>query len=131
MFDCKCECAYISIIAGIIFGVVAAVLYALGFIGIGVLLAVVFFIGIAGIFLLPVYSLLSSSSSTCYCFCSYRRLMTVASIGTLITAFATYVIFRAFESIILTAILVAVSAFFAVLLIGAVICLTKSVCCRE
>lgn len=131
MFDCKCDCAYISVIAGIIAGVIVGVLYALGFIEIGIFLTIAFIIGIAGIFFSPIWSLLPFVASSGHCFCSYRRLITVASVGTVITSTATYVVSRAADSVPLLATAVGISTFFAILLLGTIICLTKTVCCRE
>lgn len=131
MSDCKCNCSYISIIAGIVLGVALGVLFALGLVGTGIVFWVYLALGIAGVLLAPIYGFLNSLNESCSrCFCSYKGLLLTASIGTIITAAASLII-APLGVLIATAIAISISTFFAVMFLAAVICLTRCIRCRK
>lgn len=130
MSDCKCSCAYISVIVGIIAGVVLGILSAMGMISTGVIFWAYALIGVGGIFLTPIYSLLNSMGSSRRCFCSYRVKLLIASIGTIIAAVVGLIL--AFTAgITAISIVVGISTFFTVTLLGLIVCLALCVSCYD
>ncbi len=131
MSDCKetCTCTYISVILGVLFGAVFGVLYSLGFITVAIPNTIAFSIGLLGIFFTPLYSAFNTMSLKNGCFCTYKKTATIASIGTLVASLLTYVLFRAAVSAVATAIAIAVTGFFVVLLISTVVCITNKILC--
>ncbi len=127
MTCCRCECAYLSVIIGIIFGVILGVLYAFGFVATGIIFGVYLAIGIAGVFLSPIYAANNSCRGNERCFCNYRRLILVASVGTIIAA-AAGLIFAAIAPAIVTSIILGITTFFAVMLLVLIICLARCLC---
>lgn len=124
---CRCECAYLSVIIGIIAGVLLGVLYALGFVATGIIFWVYLAIGLAGVFLAPIYAANGSCQIGEKCFCEYRRILLATSGGAILTA-AVGLIVSALGSIIATAIVLGIATFFAVALLVSVICLAKCLC---
>ena len=127
MTCCKCECAYLSVIIGIVLGVILGVLYALGFVATGIIFWVYLAIGVAGVFLSPIYAANNSCRGNERCFCNYRRLILVASVGTIIAA-AVGLIVEAIAGVIVVAIILALATFFAVMLLVLIICLARCLC---
>ncbi len=130
MSNCKCDCSYISIIAGIIFGVILGVLSAFGYVAPVITFWVYLAIGVAGIFFTPIYGLLDSLRGSEYCFCSYRNILLIASAGTIIAAGAGLII-ALIDSLIAIAVAIALATLFAVTLLHSVICLAKCIGCRN
>ncbi len=127
MENCRCECAYLGVIIGLIARVILGVLFALGFVATGIIFWVYLAIGVIVLLLLPIYSATEGVSSCNRCFCSYRKLIVIAALGAIITGAAGLVL-SAVLSFTATAIILALSTFFAVLLIITVICLSKCIC---
>ena len=130
MSECKCSCAYVSVIVGIIAGVILGVLSAMGMISTGIIFWAYALVGAAGIFLTPVYSLLNSMGSTRRCFCSYRTKLLLASIGTIIAA-AVGLIVAPIAGTTVIAIVVGISTFFTATLLGLIVCLALCVSCCD
>ena len=124
-FQCKCTC--LSTIIAILSGVTLGVLYYLEYVATGIIFWTFLAIGVLAILLLPVYALTKCCDED-RCFCDYRKLLTIASLGTIITAAIGLLVPISFT--ILTAIVISFATFFAVLLIGSVICFTKCLCKR-
>lgn len=124
---CRCECAYLSIIVGIIAGVLLGVLYALGFVATGIIFWVLLAIGVAGIFLAPLYAANANCTGSEQCFCNYRRVLLVTSIGTIVTSAAGLII-SALTSVTATAIVLGLAIFFATALLVSTICLARCLC---
>ena len=123
----RCECAYLSIIIGIIFGVLLGVLYSLGYIATGVIFWAYLLFGVLETFISPLYAFIGERDCFGKCFCNYNTLFLVALAGTIITAAAGLIVVP-FASVVATAIALALSTFFTVMLIVLVFCLTKCIC---
>lgn len=130
MFGCKCNCAYIAVIVGILFGFLFGILFGLGFLPFLPAIAIGFILGVAGIFFSPIYSLLASRSETCGCFCPYKTMLCIASVGTILSSFVAYVLFTSGVGLIAVSVVSGIAAFFAAVLITMLICLSRTVCCR-
>mgnify|MGYP003296274375 CR=1 FL=1 len=124
---CRCECGYLSVIIGIIAGVVLGVLYSLGFVATGILFWVYLLVGFLGVFLAPVYAEKSKCSQGVGCFCYYRRWLLTAIVGSIIAA-AVGLIIVAFAPVIAIAISVGVATFFIATLIVLLVCLARCIC---
>ena len=127
MHCCRCECAYLSIIVGIIAGVLLGVLYALGFVATGIIFWVLLGIGVAGVFLAPLYASTSACTDAERCFCNYRRILLFSSAGAIVAS-AVGLIISALTSVIATAIVLGLSIFFATALLASLICLARCLC---
>lgn len=124
--DCRCNCAYASIIIGILSGVILGVLYALGFVGTGIIFWIYLAMGVLGALLSPVYS----GSASCRegrCFCRFRTLILASVIGTLISS-AVGLIVAPVAATVAVAVLLGVATLFAVMLIVSALCLTDCNC---
>ena len=124
---CRCECAYLSVIIGIIAGVIIGALYALGFVATGIIFWALLAIGVAGIFLTPIYAASNVYQGGERCFCNYRKVLLTASVGTVVTAAAGLIV-AGLTSTIATAMLLGLATFFAVMLLVVVICLSRCMC---
>lgn len=124
---CKCECAYLSIIVGIIAGILLGVLYALGFVATGIIFWVLLAIGVAGVFLAPLYGSSSTCTDTEWCFCNHRKILLLSSAGTIVTSAAGLII-SALTSVTATAIVLGLAIFFATALLVSTICLASCLC---
>lgn len=131
MFDCKCNCSYIAVIVAIVLGFVLGTVAFFGFIPTTPAIIVMIAIGLAGLFFAPIYQLLGSISNTYDCFCSYAQPLLVASIGTIVASVLSFILFGADVAAVVPFIFFAIAVFFAVLLIGIVVCLTRSVRCCD
>ena len=127
--NCRCECAYLSVIIGIIAGVILGALYALGFVATGIIFWVFLAIGLAGVFLAPLYAANDSCINGDRCFCTYRRILFAAAIGAILTAAAGLIV-AALTSTIATAIVLGLATFFSVTLVGSLVCLARCLCNR-
>lgn len=127
MLCCKCDCGYLSIIAGIIAGVVLGILYSFGLIATGIIFWTFLAIGLAGVFLAPLYSTRNFSAERDRCFCGHRRLILITSIGTIISA-ALGLILAPIASAVVVAIVLGFATAFSVALIVALICLARCLC---
>ena len=119
---CRYQCGYVALIIAILAGVALGILYALGFVVAATLFLGCLAVGVIGIFLSPIYAA-GCCGGTERCFASHRRLLQVAAVGTVVAA-AVGLIVGAAASTVVVSILVAVATFFAVLLLGALVCLT-------
>ena len=126
MSCCKYECTCLSVIISIIIGFIIGILNFFDIVATGVIFWVFLAIGVAAVLLLPVYALTKCSEGD-KCFCCYRKLLTAASVGTIITAGIGLIIESVIGGITL-AIVVGFATFFAVLLITSVICFAKCLC---
>ena len=124
---CRCECAYLSVIAGILAGVVIGVLSALGFVATGIIFWAYLAIGVAAVFLAPIYGANVTCPGSERCFCRYRRVLLAAAVGTILTAAAGLIV-AAFASTTVIAIVLGLTTFFVVWLVGLVICLARCLC---
>jgi hypothetical protein len=115
------------VIIGIILGVILGVLYSFGFVATGIIFWVYLAIGVAGVFLSPIYAANNSCRGNERCFCNFRRLILVASVGTIITAAAGLIV-AAIAPMIVTAIVLGLTTFFAVMLLVLIICLARCLC---
>lgn len=127
MSCCRNECAYLAVIIGIIAGVILGVLYSFGFIGVGVIFWAYLAIGIAGVFLSPIYAFLDNACRGSKCFCGNKIILLVAVVGTIITA-ATGLIVAGIASTVVLSIIIGLATFFVVMLLVAIICVTRCIC---
>ena len=116
-----------SVILGIIAGVVLGVLYSFGFIATGVIFWAYLAIGVLGVFLSPIYATNGGCESNDRCFCRNRTIILVASVGAIVSA-AVGLIVAGVALTTLIAIVLGVATFFVVTLIAAIICLTLCLC---
>ncbi len=123
----KCECTYLSIVAGIIAGVVLGVLYALGFVATGIIFWLFLVTGLAGVFVSPIYASNSGCLQSEKCFCKFKNAIITASAGTILTAAAGLIV-STLTSTIATAIVLGLTTFFSVMLVALIICLTNCLC---
>ena len=121
---CRNSCVYPAVIAAIVAGVILGVLYALGFVTTGVLFWAYLGIGVLGLFALPVYG---ATNNRCYC--QHRVALLAGAIGTVLAA-AVGLIVAFVAGAIAIAVAVGVATFFAVLLLGLLVCLANCVCER-
>ncbi|MBQ9737323.1 MAG: hypothetical protein IJV86_02825 [Clostridia bacterium] len=127
MLCCKCDCGYLSIIVGIIAGVVLGILFSFGLIATGIIFWVFLAIGLAGVFLSPLYFARNFSGERDRCFCGHRRLILITSLGTIISA-ALGLILEAIASVTVVAIVLGFATAFSVALIVGLICLARCLC---
>ena len=127
MSCCKCECAYLAVIVGIIAGVILGVLYSLGLVATGIIFWAYLALGALGIFLSPIYAFLDKSGGERGCFCSNKIIILLAAIGTIISA-AVGLIIAAIASTTVLAIVIGLATFFIVTLLVAIICVTRCIC---
>ncbi len=120
---CKSNCIFASVIAAIISGIILGVLYSLGFVATGIIFWAFLAIGAGAALLLPLYTIGGNCAEGNRCVCSYRRTLTVASIGTIIAA-AVGLIVPAF-SIVVTSIIVGVATFFATFTLFSALCFAR------
>ncbi|MBE7034830.1 MAG: hypothetical protein E7402_01725 [Ruminococcaceae bacterium] len=124
----KCTC--LGVIVSILAGVVLGVLYSLGFVTTGVIFWAYLAIGVAAIFLAPLYSRQATEGETCNtCACKTNRLLTLASIGTIVTG-AVGLIVSLVSGVTTISIVLGVATFFAVLVLAGLVCLTNCLCSR-
>ena len=83
--------------------------------------------GIAGVFLVPLYGILRNCTGESNCFCRFNKVLQIALIGTIITAAAGLIIAN-IASVSTVAIVLGVSTFFTVLVLGTLLCYTKCIC---
>ncbi len=124
---CRCECAYLSIIIGIIAGVLLGVLYALGFVATGIIFWALLGIGVAGVFLAPLYGSNAACADTERCFCNHRKILLLSSAGAIVASSAGLII-SALTSVIATAIVLGLAIFFTTALLVSTICLVSCLC---
>ena len=127
---CRNECAYISIILGIVSGVALGVLYALGFVATGIIFWVYLAVGLAGILLLPFYVSLNVGYENKNCGCNYKNLIIIGSVGAIITA-AVGLIIELIAPTIAVAIVLGLATFFVAFLLVTAICVTNCLCNRN
>lgn len=127
MSCCRNECTCLSVILSIIAGVLLGVLYSLGFVTTGIIFWVYLAIGVAGVFLSPLYAAGCFGGENERCFCCHRKLLLTAAVGTIITAAAGLII-ASLTSVIAIAIILGLTTFFAVLLLISLICLARCLC---
>jgi len=127
MSCCKSECAYLAVIIGIIAGVILGVLYSLGFVATGFIFWAYLAIGIAGVFLSPIYAFLDNVCREGNCFCNNKIILLVAVVGTIITA-AVGLIVATIAPVVVLSIVVGLATFFVVMLLVAIICVTRCIC---
>ena len=127
MSCCRCEC--LSVVIGIIAGVILGILSFAGFVSTGVIFWVLLAFGLFETLLAPIYGFLNQDACDERCFCSYRRLLTFAAVGAIITSVIGLIIAGLGFPIVL-AIVVGLSVFFSVMLLVALICLARCACQR-
>ena len=127
MSCCRCDCAYWAIIISIIAGVILGVLYSFGFIATGIVFWVYLAIGVIGIFASPIYASFSTGGCIERCFCNNRRFLLIAAVGAIIAAVVGLIV-AAIAPTIVVAIVIGIATFFAVLLLGVVTCISKCIC---
>ncbi|MBQ2932554.1 MAG: hypothetical protein IJE62_06940 [Clostridia bacterium] len=123
----RCECAYLSIIIGIVAGVLLGVLFALGFVATGIIFWALLAIGVAGVFLAPLYAANTACPGTEQCFCNYLKIFLTASAGTIVASSAGLIV-APLGSIVATAIILGLATFFAVTQLVSTICVAKCLC---
>lgn len=124
---CKSNCLWISLVSGIIAGFVLGILYTFGFVATGIIFWVYILIGVLTIFLAPIYAAACSCGSRCRCFCNYRVLLTIASIGAIVAS-AVGIIIVAFAPVIVTAIFLGLATLFAVMALVLILCFVSYLC---
>ena len=124
---CRCNCGYTALLIAIFAGVLAGVLYALGFIAVGVVFWAYLGIGVLGLLLTPLYATGACGAGCSRCFARYRTQILVAGIGTVVTAVGG-LIAAPFVSTTLVAIILGVATLFTVLLPATLVCLTECLC---
>lgn len=127
MSCCRSECAYLAVIIGIIAGVILGVLFSLGFVATGIIFWAYLAIGIAGVFLSPIYAFLDNVCRERNCFCGNKIILLVAVVGTIITA-AVGLIVAGIASTVVLSIVIGLATFFVVMLLVAIICVTRCIC---
>lgn len=120
---CKYNCAYVAVIVAILAGVALGILYALGFVSAGIVFWAYLATGVLGILLAPIYATGISCNGRC-CFARYRCLVLSAAIGTVVTGIIG-LLAAPFAATTVVAIVLGVAAFFVVLLLGSLVCLTN------
>jgi hypothetical protein len=130
MIYCKNECAYVSVIAGLLAGVVLGILYALSLVATGVIFWVYLIVGIAGIFFLPIYANGNAQYERTGCGCSYKNLLIIGAVGAIVTA-AVGLIIQLIAPTVAVAIILGLTTFFVVFLLVTVICLTSCICSKR
>ena len=123
----RCECAYLSIIIGIVAGVLLGVLFALGFVATGIIFWALLAIGILGVFLAPLYAANTACSCTEQCFCNYRKILLATSAGAIVTSAAGLIV-APLGVAVATAIILGLATFFAATQLVSTICLTSCLC---
>ena len=127
MSGCRCECAYLSVLIGIIAGVALGVLFSLGFVATGIIFWLLLIVGFAGVFLAPIYAANEGRRANEGCFCNIRRPFIIAAVGAIITA-VLGLILSSFAPVIAIAIVLGFAVFFAVMLVVLVICNLNCIC---
>ncbi len=127
MSCCRGECAYVSILIGIVAGVLLGVLYSLGFVATGIIFWLYLLVGISGVFLAPLYAASAGRPTGENCFCRYRALFLTASAGAIVAA-AAGLILAALSSIVAIAIAIALATFFVFVLLTLTICIANCIC---
>lgn len=127
MSCCRCECAYLAIIVSIILGVILGVLSAFGLIATGIIFWAYLAIGVIGILASPIYAGINGTGCVESCYCSNRIFLLVAAIGAIIAAIVGLVV-APIASVTVLAIAVGIASFFAALVLGAVVCISKCMC---
>ena len=126
MSCCKCKCTCLATIIAILAGVALGILFASGFVATGIIYWAFLAIGVGAVLLLPVYALNRGCDDGEKCFCSYRSLITIAAVGTIVLSAIGLIV--PIASTTLTAILLGLATFFVVLLVGFIICFAKCLC---
>ena len=121
--DCLCLTIVLSIIAGVLLGI----LFGLGFLTAIPVFLIYLVIGVVGVFLTPFYGLLQCHTGDERCFCRVKKILQLAIIGTIITAVAGLII-AGVASLSTVAIVLGISSFFTVLILGTLFCYTKCIC---
>lgn len=124
---CRCNCGYLALLIGIFAGVLAGVLYALGFIALGVIFWAYLAVGVLGLLLTPLYATGACGAGCSGCFARYRTQILVAAIGT-IAAAVVGLIAAPFAATVVLAIILGIATLFVVLLPATLVCLTKCLC---
>ena len=120
------NCACTAIIAGIIAGVILGVLYAFGVVSTGIVFWAYLLIGVLGLLLAPIYSDISSRGNR-GCFCGYRYLYFLATVGVVITA-AVGLAVATVAPLAVVAIVLGLATLSVVAELITVICITNCLC---
>ena len=123
----RCECAYLSIIIGIVAGVLLGVLFALGFVATGIIFWALLAIGILGVFLAPLYAANTACPGAEQCFCNYRKILLATSAGAIVTSAAGLIV-APLGVAVATAIILGLATFFAATQLVSTICLASCLC---
>lgn len=121
--DCLCLTIVLSIIAGVLLGI----LFGLGFLTAIPVFLIYLITGIAGVFFVPLYAILRNCTGESNCFCRVNKVLQIALIGTIITAAAGLII-ASIASVSTVAIVLGISTFFIVLVLGTLLCYAKCIC---
>lgn len=124
---CRCNCGYLALLIGIFAGVLAGVLYALGFVALGVVFWAYLALGGLGLLLTPLYAITACGAGRGECFARYRTQILVAAIGTVVAA-VVGLILAPIATLVVLAITLGVATLFAVLLPATLVCFTKCLC---
>ena len=124
--NCRCNCGYLALLAGIFAGIIVGVLYTLGFVGTGIVFWVYLALGILGLLLTPLYALTACSTECARCFARYRWPIVLSAIATVVTG-ALGLILAPLATVTVLAIVLGVATLFAVLFLGILICLLNCV----
>ena len=122
--SCRCNCGYLALLAGIFAGVVAGILYTLGFVGTGVIFWVYLAVGVLALLLTPLYALTACGTACGRCFLQYRRPIVLAAVATAAAA-VLGLILASFATVTVLAIVLGVATLLTVLLLGLLVCLTE------
>ena len=119
---CRCNCEYLALLAGIFAGIVAGILFTLGFVSLGVIFWVYLALGGLTLVLTPAYALSSCGTGCGKCFQRYRTPIVLAAIGTIVTA-VLGLILAPLATVVVLAIVLGVDTLFAVMTLALLICL--------
>ena len=125
MAYCRTNCVCLSTIIGIVAGAIFGVLYAFGFVTAVTTFWAYLAIGVLSVLLFPVYAAASGNDNGC--FCSYRKLLFVTAIGTVLASSVGLIVALA-ASTVVVAIFLGLATLFSVALLVATLCFANCLC---
>ena len=118
----KNTCVWLSIVIGIIAGVLLGILYSQGIIPIGIIFWFYLAFGVLGLLLYPLYTLRTGG-----CFCNYKGLILTATIGSIVSSIAGQILFFT-TAVTALAVLLGIATFFAFMQATSLVCLLRCHC---
>ena len=115
-------CVWLSLIIGIIAGVVFGILYSQGIIPIGIVFWFYLAFGVLGLLLYPLYTMRTGG-----CFCNYKALILSATIGSIVSSIVGQILFFTTSGIAL-AVFLGIATLFAFMQAASLVCLLRCHC---